>query len=200
MGRVKEIREEAEKLELIDLPVTVLYGQPTHIYGVAQTVLGPAYSMRTDRASLKYARKFYPNLRRGHFLLDTELAISIYLQVNLLLKRCDFLKKLKYNIETPAFIQEFGFRGRTKSSNFLAPFSRIYIEHVRKLKGITGINIKNNVCQISIYTDNNQHNIGIAKEIKNLYEGIDYLDWDKIEAVFEVNVEECIATWKKLLY
>ncbi len=89
---------------------------------------------------------------------------------------------------------------RAHTYYLLAPQLKVYIEDTTHLTGWADKALSH-ALRITIYGDTDEHIRGIANLLNQLWDGkiLDNIIWKKIEKVYKVKNEDCIATWKALL-
>jgi len=169
---LKKLRQLAEGLGLTKLPTTVLYGRPS----------------RVDRIT-----------RFGEDVLS--LISGIYAKMKIPDIIVALTKYCKETLNDPSFKQAGPSAGRTSRTSYLAPESNVYIELVNKIAGVLALRASNLVTEITIYANNEKYITEIANVVNRLFKDgiLANMIWDKVEDKFNVNRDDCIATWKSLL-
>jgi hypothetical protein len=82
----------------------------------------------------------------------------------------------------------------------IAPQIKVYIEDIDSLTAWAHKPLSH-ALKITIFSDNDEYIRGIANTLNQLWDGkiFDNIIWKKIEKVYNVKKEDCIATWKALL-
>jgi len=84
---------------------------------------------------------------------------------------------------------------------YIAPQKSVYVEIYNQLAGFAGWVPDNYVCQIDIYTNDEDHVRAITKDINALWDDgiIPHLDFKKLEKKYKVKREDVINAWNAFL-
>ncbi len=168
----KKFRQLAEGLGLIELPLTILYGRPRRVEYIDR--------IGDDLAFLLTGMSFKQKIP------DIILVVGKY---------------CKEVMDDASFKRAGPTIGRTSRATYLAPKAKLYVELETRLASGLAMKASNVVAEIKIFSENKTHVTEIANIINNLFTDglLANMDWEKVEAKFEVKREDCIATWKSLL-
>jgi hypothetical protein len=182
-----EIEKVAEKLGFKDFPVTILYGQPQ--------------SIKTYRSGSDDIFQLFGMYKSSGIITDTARIITKLLDKDYQLYPSR-LKKISDPSEKPRFFHGYGMDKRVHKYYFLAPTKNLYIELNNKVKEPARRSMKRHGFQLKIYSSDPEHKFKIAEAINTSYIGgflSQISNWDRIEQFFDVNPEDCIRDWNKII-
>ena len=125
----------------------------------------------------------------------------------LTLKFSKYKPDIAYTVENcmknvdPSFDMGESSKPRSNKFYYMAPQKSVYVEIYNQLAGFAAFNPDNYVCQIDIYTNDEDHVRAITKDVNALWDDgiIPHLDFKKLEKKYKVNREEIINAWNAFL-
>jgi len=107
------------------------------------------------------------------------------------------------NLSDPSFMEEMTGGGKNNTHYYLSQKLGVYIELADRIKGWgpSMMSPTNHLIQISIFTNNMDLVLAIAKQLNRTFEDgmLPHIDWAKMEEMYKIKREDGIATWNAFL-